>query len=145
MRASGTAGSRGCHLSSSPVLTLSLNMLPACWHRFLAGRRESPSSPEVRTRYFHCRGHRSDALPENCASCEAQKRATRIYGPARGIQPILYNHYILNITFNSCEPLCCTPVTFKILHINFDKKKNSEFSKANSSNLVNYIHENPKF
>ena len=43
--ASGTAGSRACHLSSSPVLTLPLNMPPAHWHHFPAGRRESPSSP----------------------------------------------------------------------------------------------------
>lgn len=73
-----------------------------------------------------------------------KKKAARIYGTAQGIQPILYSNYLLNITFKSCEPLCCTSVTSIILHINFDKK-NFKFSKANSSNLVNYMHENPKF
>ena len=43
--ASGTAGSGGCHLSSSPILTLPLNMPPARWRHLPAGRRESPSSP----------------------------------------------------------------------------------------------------
>ena len=43
--ASGTAGSGGCHLSSSPILTLPLIMPPARWRHLPAGRRESPSSP----------------------------------------------------------------------------------------------------
>ena len=36
-----------------------------------------------------------------------------------GLWPILYNTYNWSITFKTCDSLCCTPVTYIILYINY--------------------------
>ena len=46
-------------------------------------------------------------------------RGTNHYVCTRGIQPISYNNYKWNTSFNKCESLHCTPITYVILYTNY--------------------------
>ena len=51
------------------------------------------------------------------------KYAMRIYWITRGIEPIFYDNYKWSITFNNCESLYYTPVTYLILYSDYTSKK----------------------
>ena len=59
------------------------------------------------------------------------KYVMRIYWTTRGIEPIFYDNYKWSITFNNCESLYYTPVTYLILYSDYtSKKKELESSLA---------------
>ena len=52
----------------------------------------------------------------------------RIYWITRGIEPIFYDNYKWSITFNNCESLYYTPVTYLILYSDYTSKKKKNWS-----------------
>lgn len=42
-----------------------------------------------------------------------------IYCTGGGTEPLFYSNCQCSITFKNCEPRCCTPATYTILHTNY--------------------------